>query len=183
MIPLILLGVGIAGLAKTKKDADKSMSDNSLDKFDSLFKLYGTKNKVPWLVLKRISWVESKVGIYPSVARGLKNPNDIKMSVSDDGLSWGLMQMTLKTAHDYDPNVTAQKLNNAEYSIDLASRLLKDLIRIFPNERDFVMAYNQGQGNQKNFILKEKNKTLLKSEYADGRKYWDEYIKSKQQVG
>jgi soluble lytic murein transglycosylase-like protein len=180
-----LIFVGIAGLGfmASTKNNDVKLSEDKFSQYDSIFKTMGAKYNVDWKKLKRISWIESKVGTYRSVAIGIKNPNDIKGSISEDGLSWGIMQVTLKTARDYDKNVTAQKLNNVSYSIELAAKHFVMLQKLFPNERDQVMSYNHGQGNQKNFLLKEKNRTLLDREYQDGRNYFAEYKKAKEILG
>lgn len=145
------------------------------DNFDDLFKKYGSMYGVDWKFLKRISWVESNTGLNSRVAIGLKNPTDIEGSKSYDGLSWGLMQMTVTTAKDYDKNATAVKLNNPAYAIELAARHVKMLKQLFSNERDVAMAYNQGQGNQKKFLASEKAGTLLQSQYPQAREYWNKF--------
>ena len=184
MIGLILIGAGVL-LASKKSDSgsDKMLSTEKYSQYDSIFKSAGTKYGVPWIRLKRIAWIESKVGTYRSVAIGIKNPNDVKGSVSDDGKSWGIMQMTLTTMGDYDSTPTPQELNNVSYSIDLAAKHLKMLATLFTNERDIIMSYNHGQGNQKNFIIKEKNGTLLKTQYLAGRDYWAKYQQAIAEVG
>ena len=145
------------------------------DKYDELFKKYGSIYGVDWKILKRISWIESTLGDNPRVAKGIKNPKDIEGSKSYDGLSWGLMQMTLTTARDYDKNATQEKLNNPTYAIELSARHLKMLKTILPNERDFVMAYNQGQGNQKKFLDLEKSGTLKETQFPQARDYFRKY--------
>ena len=168
---------------KTNSGELQNLNTEKYGQYDSLFKASGAKYGVPWLRLKRISWIESKVGTYKSVALGIKNPNDVNASVSQDGKSWGIMQVTLTTGADYDRTITPQKLNNVAYSIDIAAQHLKMLGKLFTNERDIVMSYNHGQGNQKNFIIKEKNGTLLKTEYLAGRDYWAKYQQAIAEVG
>lgn len=143
--------------------------------YDELFKKYGSMYGIDWKFLKRISWIESNTGLNSRVAKGLKNPNDVEGSKSYDGLSWGLMQMTLATAKDYDKLATAIKLNNPSYAIDLSARHIKMLKTIFSNDRDVTMAYNQGQGNQKKFIASEKAGTLLSTQYPQARDYWNKF--------
>ena len=184
MIVLVLIGAGVFLVSKNLDSGnDKMLSTQKYSQYDSIFKAAGAKYGVPWLRLKRIAWIESKVGTYRSVAIGIKNPNDVKGSVSDDGKSWGIMQMTLTTMGDYDKTPTPQELNNVSYSIDLAARHLKMLQGIFTNERDIIMSYNHGQGNQKNFVIKEKNGTLLKTQYLAGRDYWAKYQQAIAEVG
>ena len=143
--------------------------------YDDLFKKYGSIYGVDWKLLKRISWIESNLGLNPKVANGIKNPKDIIGSVSYDGLSWGLMQMTLTTARDYDKTATSERLNNPAYAIELATRHIKRLKTLFSNERDIVMSYNQGQGNQKKFINAEVSGTLLTNQYLQAREYWKKF--------
>lgn len=182
---ILLIGAGVYLLASNKTDSneDKKLNVEKYGQFDSLFKASGTKNNVPWMMLKRIAWIESKVGTYKSVAIGIKNPKDIKNSVSDDGKSWGIMQMTLTTMGDYDKTPTAEELNHPDISIELAAQHLKMLRKLFTNERDVIMSYNHGQGNQKNFLVKEKAGTLLKTEYPAGRDYWNKYQQAIKEVG
>lgn len=127
----------------------------SWNRFDQLFKKYATKYAVDPFLLKAICLNESDLGREKSVARGLENPTDIEGSKSSDGKSWGLMQVTLTTARDLDPAATQAKLNNAEYSIDLAARYIKSLKRYFPDgvidqQMWLVKSYNQGPGNSMN---------------------------------
>jgi soluble lytic murein transglycosylase-like protein len=128
------------------------INTNIPNTYDAHFKKYGAKYGVNWLLLKRIAMIESKIGTHPTVVRGLKNPSDIEGSKSTDGKSWGIMQVTLTTAQWLDPSATVEKLNNPDYSIDLAARYLKYLQGFFPltDARYWewvVKSYNQGQGN------------------------------------
>lgn len=109
------------------------------NKFDGFFRQASANYGVPFARLKAIAIIESSLGSDPRVKAG---------GVSSDGLSWGLMQFTLPTARDFDSSATPEKLNSAEYSIDLAGQLLRSLDKQFPNdERKIVMSYNQGAGN------------------------------------
>lgn len=152
--------------------------------YDTIFKKYGQLYGIDWKVLKRIAWIESKVGTYKSVRLGIENPSDTVNSASDDKLSWGIMQTTLSTSGDYDKAVTAVKLNNPDYSIMIGAKHLAMLKKkYFPSsERDLVMSYNHGQGNQLRFIEKEKAKTLKDTEFPAGRDYWKKYQQAKELI-
>lgn len=124
----------------------------SWTQFDSLYKKWGAAYGIPWTWLKAIALNESSNGRATSVAHGLSNPTDIEGSKSFDGLSWGLMQVTIKTAKGMDPAATEVKLNDPDYSVGLAARYLKQLQGMFPladaryNEW-VIKSYNQGPGN------------------------------------
>lgn len=149
--------------------------------YDELFKKYASKYGLDWYMLKAIAIVESSLGQALSVLRGLANANDVEGSKSTDGKSWGLMQVTLTTAKDYDANASPQKLNNPDYSVEIAARHLKMLEGLFdksdPRYREWVIkSYNQGQGNTR----KEKSGSI--SGYANG--YWTKYLSAyKKAVG
>jgi membrane-bound lytic murein transglycosylase MltF len=132
--------------AKVKNTVEDEMtaSSDSFTKWDTLFRLYGGDD---WKILKAIAMNESSLGEYPSVKRGLQVPQDVEGSKSQDGKSWGLMQITIPTARDFDPDATAVALNNPEYSVRLAARLLRSLKRQFDKTEYVVKAYNQGAGN------------------------------------
>ena len=147
--------------------------------YDSLFQKYGAKHSVDWKILKRIAVIESNLGRAKSVAHGLKNPNDVEASKSSDGKSWGIMQVTLKTAQWLDPQATVAKLNNPEYSIDLAAKYLKFLFDFFPQVDSrriewVVKSYNQGQGNSA-------NERAGKSQ-GFAHAYWEKYLKLTSEV-
>jgi len=148
--------------------------------YDDLFKKYASKYGLDWQILKAIAVVESSLGQAPSVLRGLANANDVDGSKSTDGKSWGLMQVTLTTAKDYDSFATPQKLNNPDYSVDLAAQHLKMLEGLFdksdPRYREWVIkSYNQGQGN----TLKEKQ-GKIPTGYAND--YWKKYLAAYKKV-
>jgi len=136
-------------------------------RFDSLFQKYGQIYSVPWTWLKAIALNESSLGAEKSVARGIASPNDIEGSKSYDGLSWGLMQVTIKTARGLDPKATEAKLNDPDYSVQLAARYLSQLSTQF-SRLDLrymewvIKSYNQGPGN-------------TRKEIASGKGYADEY--------
>lgn len=125
----------------------KEQYGENFTKWDQKFKAHSVEGKIPWQWMKSICMVESALGTNPRVAIGLSNPEDVDGSRSEDGKSWGLMQMTLPAARDFDPLVTPQKLNFPDYSIMLSSMLLRRLNRIFGGIEEWVVkAYNQGAG-------------------------------------
>lgn len=136
-------------------------------RWDADFKRSAAKYNIPWPWLKAIALNESSLGSYPSVARGLIAPSDIEGSKSQDGKSWGLMQVTLTTAKGLDKSATEAKLNDPIYSIDLAAKYLSQLVTQFPRSDSryvewTIKSYNQGPGN-------------TKREIASGKGYADEY--------
>lgn len=141
-MPWLIIGVIILVFVK----GDTMISNNDT-KYDDLFKKYANISGLDWKMVKSICYIESNLGRAASVAHGLIAPNDVEGSKSSDGKSWGLMQMTLPTARDYDPAATAQKLNNAEYSVRLACQHIKRLFNYYGGETEWIVkAYNQGQG-------------------------------------
>ena len=148
-------------------------------RFDALFQKYGSKHGVEWKYLKAIALNESDNGREKSVARGLATPTDVQGSKSSDGKSWGLMQVTLTTARGLDPQATEVKLNNPEYSIDLAARYLAQLQRTFPMIETrwlewTIKSYNQGPGN----TAKERRGEI--KGYAQA--YWDRFQRNLERV-
>lgn len=126
--------------------ADAVSGSDAFTKWDALFKKYGAQYGVPWRWLKAIAMQESQLGADPSVQEGLLNPDDIEGSKSQDGLSWGLMQVTLKTGQALMPGVTVRDLNNPDTSVKLAAMLLAQLIGTFgiDDRESVVRAYNGG---------------------------------------
>lgn len=180
----ILFIIGLAGALLKNKDEiteDIDTMVNGIDsKYDEWFKFYGLKHSVPWLWLKAIAMNESSLGRHPSVARGLANPADVEGSKSEDGKSWGLMQVTLTTAKDFDPTATPQKLNNPEYSISIAAKYLertsKQFVMVSTRYVEWVIkSYNQGVGNTK----KELNGTS--PGYA--QEYWERWQRNFKKIG
>lgn len=129
-------------------------SNPNWNRFDGLFHRYGERYAVSWRTLKAICMNESTLGTHPRVARGLDDPEDVDGSKSEDGKSWGIMQVRLTTAQWLDPHATQVRLNNPEYSVQLAARYLAILKGMFLYEGDrafeySIKAYNQGPGNTK----------------------------------
>jgi hypothetical protein len=177
-LPLVLFATAIGLLIY--KEVDVSINNS----YDAIFKKYGALYGIDWKFLKRISWIESKVGTYKSVKHGILHPTDIEGSTSSDKKSWGIMQSTIPTSRDYDPLATPEKLNNPDYSIMIGAKHIQFLKKkYFPNsERDLVMAYNHGQGNQLKFISKEQTRTLGLNEFVAGRDYYKQYLIAKEKI-
>lgn len=147
---LSALGAGLL-FFRPKDAAASSMSSGELPdqvgdqvdsffQYDSLFLKWGKTYGVPPSWLKAIAMNESQLGQDERVKNG---------QVSTDGKSWGLMQVTLRTAQlDLDPAATPAKLNDPAYSIRLASIYLSRLYKTFRgDQRKVIMSYNQGPGN------------------------------------
>ena len=127
-------------------------------KYDALFQKYGNQYGVDWQWLKAFALNESNLGLDSSVAAGIANPQDVEGSKSSDGLSWGLMQVTLRTGSDYDSNITPQKLNDPEYSISIAAEFIAHLMSLFDSSdsrylESVVKSYNEGAGNMRKELL------------------------------
>lgn len=131
-----VLGVATAGAAIV---TDVNFNYPNWQKFDTLFRKFATKYAVDWKDLKAIGMIESRLGSDKLTSKGL---------VSSDGLSYGLMQVTLTTAGDLRKGTTADDLNNPEISIELAARYISQLNRRYQGDkRKMIMSYNQGPGN------------------------------------
>lgn len=120
--------------------------DASFTQWDGLFQKYGSQYQVPWRWLKAICMNESSLGQAKSVLVGLKTPTDADGSKSSDGLSWGLMQVTLATANGLAGPVTPAYLNDPDNSVNLGARLVKQLIDRFgiSDRQSVIRAYNGG---------------------------------------
>lgn len=173
-----LIGIGVLFQNReTIQNAVEGAMGN--DQFDKLFKDYGMKESVPWQWLKAIAMNESSLGRHPSVARGLVNPKDVEGSKSEDGKSWGLMQVTLTTARSMDFTATPEKLNNPEYSIGLAAKYLGQLSKMFPmidvRYVEYVIkSYNQGPGNTR--------KEIAKQSPGYAQEYWERFQRNLKRV-
>ena len=176
----VFLGLFALSQSQSAKGLVVRFSEN-WQKFDALFKKYGAMYNVPFEWLKAIALNESSLGLAPSVARGLMSPRDVQASISSDGKSWGLMQVTLTTAKSLDPMATPEKLNNADYSIGLAALYIgtKILPMFSQNDPRFlewvIKSYNQGPGN----TLKEKS-GVIKKGYAD--EYFVRFVRNLNRV-
>jgi membrane-bound lytic murein transglycosylase MltF len=148
---ILIAAIGVF-LGKDKVEDEITAASSSFTQFDDLFKQYGFASGVDWKWLKAICMNESSLGENASVKRGLQNPSDIEGSKSQDGKSWGLMQLTLATAGDYSSSPTVQDLNNPEFSIRVAARFISWLQKQFPSIESryvewVIKSYNQGRGN------------------------------------
>jgi hypothetical protein len=140
----------------------------SFTRYDALFKKYGQQFGVSWRLLKVIATIESTLGENPRVALGLRDPSN-KASVSYDNLSWGLMQLRVETANDYEKGTTYADLNNAETSIRIAAKFFAWIQRQFPRTdsdwlKKVVMSYNQGVAG-------------TKRGYTGALPYWEKFQK------
>lgn len=152
----VLLGIfaaliltGGTAFASNKIEDAITKSGDDWTRWDALFKKHGGTD---WQVMKAICLNESNLGRYPSVALGLREPSNVEGSKSQDGKSWGLMQMTIPTARDFDATATPTKLNDPEFSIRLAAQFLRTLRRQFDQLEFVVKSYNQGAGNSRKEI-------------------------------
>lgn len=173
---LAILGASIFGFMLFFKDEITETVEVNLpgnwERFDSLFKKYGSAYGVPWTWLKAVCLNESNLGAAKSVARGLASPSDIEGSKSSDGLSWGIMQVTLRTARELDPAATQEKLNNPEYSIKLSAQYFKKLSSLFSKidlryTEWVIKSYNQGPGNTK--------KEIAGTSSGFAQEYWNRF--------
>lgn len=135
-----------------KEDDSVDASDDSFTQFDALFQKYGTSYGVSWRVLKAIAMNESSLGQNERVALGIREPANIEGSKSEDGKSWGLMQLTVPTASDFVPDTTPVELNDPDFSIRVAAQFIawiqKQFPLVDPRWQEWVIkSYNQGVGN------------------------------------
>lgn len=152
---------------------------DSWNLYDNLFQKWGQVYGVDPDFLKAIALNESSLGRAPSVERGLEDPHDIEGSKSTDGLSWGLMQVTIKTAEGLDPAATKAKLNDPNYSVKLAAELFAQNQNTFnrsePRWLEWVVkSYNQGAGNTK--------KERLGQIQGYAQEYWERFQRNYERV-
>ena len=202
---LILLGLAGAALIFAKKDeivdAASGLEDavedeitaysDSFTRWDDLFERFGRQYGVPFVWLKAICMNESSLGEYPTVALGLREPANREGSKSQDGKSWGIMQVTEVTGRDFDPGCTYFRLNNPEYSVEMACRVLARSMRSFPpavmpNAEEYnVKAYNGGvgriqwelDGSWKNFT--QEKQAAHRQAIANVSEYWTRYLRNR----
>jgi hypothetical protein len=168
MNPVMLAALALlAGAAFWKREeiADVIGVAKPTTFWDEEFKRAGIRYGVKWQWLKAIAQNESSLGRHPSVARGLAEPQNIEDSKSEDGKSWGLMQITLPDSRVRDHwstwsddlkrralGLKASRLNDPLFSIDLAAKIVSVAQTKFPlvdpryNEW-VVKSYNQGVRN------------------------------------
>lgn len=145
---LALAGLSLVGTSEVAMAAIDEEAKN-FTRYDDLFKKYGTYRDVPWRWLKAICMNESNLGRHPSVVRGMASPGG-EDGWSDDGLSRGLMQLTVDTANRsrVRPGTTIADLDSPEISVDCAALYVRELMRFyFPGDREGVIrGYNGGPG-------------------------------------
>lgn len=152
---LLMLVGNKAKAAAVSYSLNSSMTkEPTWSKWDSLFKKYGEQYGVDWKWLKAICMTESALGTHPSVLLGLNDPSNPK-SVSDDKLSWGLMQIRVETANTFEKGITFKELNNPDTAVKVAAKFFAWLKKQFPNDsgetltKKVIMSYNQGAGATK----------------------------------
>jgi len=140
---------------------------------DPLFQEYGPQYGVPPNVLKAICMNESSLGQDPLVQKGL---------VSRDGLSWGVMQLTIPTASDFQPGITPQMLNDPATSVKIAAQFVQSLMSQFdssdPRFWEWVIkSYNQGAGRTQQEIDGTRPGT------SGAQTYWQRYQQNLASLG
>lgn len=173
---LIVAALALAAFAASRNQTviDAVITElPAFEKFDPLFKQYGLEEGVPWRWLKAFAMNESSLGTHPSVSLGMDDPSN-PQSVSDDGLSYGLMQLTLPTANDYE-SVSFADLNNPETSVRIAARFISHLMAKFSSQKQWVVkAYNEGEGN----AAKERAGQIA----GKAQEYWDRWQRNLSRV-
>ena len=175
---LALLGLGFL-IMGTKKIYDIRQAKDQKEKFffyDELFKKYGDLENFPWKWLKAIAKQESDLGLDKRVIGG---------QVSGDGLSYGLMQIAEGVGSSQEIAIKGyggrEKLNDAEYSVKIAAKLISYLNRKYAGNPDKVfLAYNQGEKNTdagKDFTT---NYSPDKVSYKEKIKKWLTWIDQKE---
>jgi len=143
----LLLLIPAAFLLMPRNAGGSSTMNDPFFKYDGLIRKYSAQYNVPWRWIKAVMMNESSLGQAPSVARGLASPQDIEASKSSDGKSWGLMQLTLPTAREFAPLLTAAGLNSPEISVKVGSQYLAKLMKMKGGDREAtIRSYNGGPG-------------------------------------
>lgn len=177
------VALGALLLARGEKKDNKPMDISTSKNFDSLFKKYQNNCYVRgfenWKVLKAIAMNESSLGTAKSVAYGMANPNDTENSKSTDGKSWGLMQVTLPTAKQFDMFATPAKLNDPDYSVKIASLLIGWISAQFkPTDPQYlewiIKSYNQGVGNTR--------KEIANTSQGFAGEYWERFKRNYEKI-
>lgn len=148
--PWVWIALGVVGVAYFFGDTldmgfQAVTSDDSFTQWDALFQKYGSQYNVPWRWMKAICMNESSLGQDSSVQAGMRNPGSDD-GWSSDGLSRGLMQMTLKTAQALMPGVSVAQLDDPDTNVRLSGMLLAQLIGQFgmDDRESVIRAYNGG---------------------------------------
>lgn len=129
----------VAGAGGTGNRVPSALA-NHWYRYDAWFRAYAEDYGVDWTWLKAIAMTESSLGTNSRVVAGIQ---------SSDGLSWGLMQLTLPTASDMKGGqATIDELNDPETSIHWAAKYLYTLSLIVGDDaKRIIMGYNEGPGN------------------------------------
>lgn len=142
-----------------KKIKDAKSAKEKFFMYDDLFQLHSLINRVPeWRWLKAIAKQESDLGQNSLVKNG---------EVSYDGKSYGLMQIAegLGSPKEIELKGKGGKtaLNDPNYSIEKAAKLVGYLWNKYQNSYKVFLAYNQGEKNTD----KGANYTHPNGQYAD----------------
>lgn len=171
IIAAILVLFGVANSSSTSATYEtmtNGKKKNFNDAFDSLFIKYGNSYGIEPYILKAIAANESTVGKNSRVAYGIAHPSEIYSSVSTDGKSWGLMQVTLPTAQQFEKNLTEADLNNPDTSVRIAAKYLQWVKKYYGTDLEFyIRAYNGGPGWKKTNL--GPSATLA---------YWNKFLKN-----
>lgn len=171
IMEIVILGL-IAFLIANRSSETDMTNIPAFNRWDSLIQKYANLYNVPFDWMKAIMIVESDLGRAKSVKIGLEKPDDIINSVSFDGKSWGLMQLTLPTTRMFEPLVTERGLNDPEISVRLAAKYLQWLIsKKGRDEENVIRSYNGGAG-WKGTVLGP-SMTL---------QYWNKYLAAKSKL-
>lgn len=147
MIQYIAFGaIALVAVMRGQNMNETKEKVTSWNRWDTLIKTESVKYGVDWQVVKAIMIIESDLGRAPSVAYGMKNPEDAEKSKSSDGKSWGLMQLTLNTARMFESMVTVKGLNDPETSVRIACKYIAWLQKKNPSHEFIARGYNGGAG-------------------------------------
>lgn len=174
----IFLGLGFLAVG-AKKLYDIREAKNDRERFffyDELFKKYASQENFDWKWLKAIAKQESDLGMDKRVLSG---------QVSGDGLSYGLMQIAEGVGSAKEIQIKGyggiEKLNNPEYSVMIAAKLIGYLNRKYLGDKDKVfLAYNQGEKNTDNNKDFTVNYSQDRVSYKEKIKKWLTWIDSKE---
>lgn len=158
--------------APDEEGGDVRTVDKNWNKFDDDFLTWANCYSIPARWLKGICLNESSLGTNPRVVQGI---------ASEDGLSYGIMQITLATAADLaDKLVTPEELNDPTFSIRYAALYLSRLKTTFNNiEENVIRAYNEGPGKRKKVLAGLATSSQINIDYWARYQRWQTYITQK----
>lgn len=159
-------------------NGDTPVPDYSQDRFIELFNQYGPQYGVSPLWLQAFCMNESSMGQDPSVMAG---------ELSADGLSKGIMQLTLATARDFEPITSLDDLNDPETSVRIATRLIAQIQTSFstPDTRYVewcVKSYNRGVARTQQEQAGDP-KGLAEPGFTNGNTYWARWQRNYASIG